>query len=135
MNEDKANDPDAWAAENKEMIQKMTWEDWLKLGKEYRKSTFMQFSTEQLLPFGLAKIEDAKSLDWNDGEMAHLNELSGILIDNAHWFDSKLLGENSETGKEMNRLIAALVMDGGKLMDKEGILDVVSSGCQGGACK
>lgn len=145
-------DPSVWAEKNKAMIQEMTWNDWLKLDKDFRHPAFMVSKPEQRQSFWLDKLADVMKLDWEKAALAHIRKLYDIIKANPDWF---LVGDDGEhekiqdkveafsvewmgyAAKELKweqKLIFALVMDLGKVMDTEGNLDVRSSGCSGDSC-
>jgi hypothetical protein len=135
--------PKMWAEASKDEIQKMDWNDWLKLDGDHRLPAFGQLKPEQQRSFWLQKIEDASKLDWDAASLAHIHKLLDAINTNNNWFMAKTDEEREVMQGELsaffngwakfamtelnwsNKLIYALVMDLGKVTDKEGNLDVI----------
>jgi len=123
----------------------MGWNDWLKLDGDQRMSVLDQITPEQRLSFWLQKFEDVSKLDWDEASLAHIQKLSEVIKANEKWFLAETEDEQKEATvnehtfmcewmtfalKDLNwsdKLIHALVGDFGKVLDKEGNLDVVIS--------
>ena len=86
-----------WAKENISMIQKMSRNEWNQLEAKKKRAAYVGFTQQQRIMFWHEKLEELKSIDWSQEELAHIM-LVGKFIDehNEFFLGKKLTDEQSD---------------------------------------
>ena len=86
-----------WAKENISTIQKMSRNEWNQLEAKKKRAAYVGFTQQQRIKFWHEKLEELKSLDWTQEELAHIM-LVGKFIDehNEFFLGKKLTDEQSD---------------------------------------
>ena len=90
---------DSWVKENLTNIQKMTRNDWLKLGEDVNRAAYRAFTPKQKFIFWKEKMNEVLALDWNEAEKKHIELMYETVSVNPQWFASDFSKNEAEWEK------------------------------------
>lgn len=133
---------DAWVKKNKKKIQSMDRRSWKNLGQDVSKAAYLAFTQKQKISFWCEKINEVKSLGWNEEEQHHLEQVKDYVLKHKYIFaDTYELSESDQDEMDLffykwkkyaiehfgwsESLCYAIVASGQELADREGRLVTV----------
>lgn len=130
-----------WVIDNMEDIHLLSRSEWCKLEMEYQVPAYRAFVPKQKQNFWIQKLEEVMELDWNQKEKDHLKVLCDYIKENPHIFESSFWQDEAafiefdkfqykwvcyaqSELKWKKEIIAAIAVNGHKMKNKEGELDI-----------
>lgn len=130
-------DIDSWVKESLAEVRVMTRSEWLELeDTETERACYRAFTTEQRQKFWIDKLNEVLSLDWNDKEGKHIEEMLSFVAGNERIFSEthsdmdfedivdKFIYLWIEEGKEQlgwsDKIVYAIIATGNIMEDKHG---------------
>ncbi|MDR0895719.1 MAG: bacteriocin fulvocin C-related protein [Prevotellaceae bacterium] len=135
------SDVNAWVKANLSTIQQMDRNQWLQLGENVKRASFIAFTAKQKQLFWEQKIEEILVFDWNANEKEHLERLLSMIKEHPQWFEDAYLRVESNR-KEFEiltfkwadyarnqlgwskDLVGNIIASGNRLIDKTGKMEV-----------
>lgn len=91
----------SWVKENLPQIRKMTRTEWKELPVEVGSASYVAFTSEQKSTFWKEKIQEVKSLPWNQEELNHLEKLEDFIDKNSFIYESDNLTDEEADKLEL----------------------------------
>lgn len=82
-----------WVKENKDYIQTLTRSQWVEFDHNVAQAAYIAFTPSQKVEFWKEKIEEVKSLDWSEDELAHIQKAEDFIMANTQYFRNEKLSE------------------------------------------